>query len=1539
MEIDRLDIAITATVKEAKSQISQLKSELQDLKSTLSGIKKTDAMSNTSKGASKAVSDIKNQNRRIINDTKKTAKTMSTIRDEMYKKPITMPVNFKDAEKQLASFRKQFRENKDYVMAMQKRGTTNSTAYRNAVENMYNAQRGISSTRSWMNSDQGRDSAKKMVANYTKASKSISTIRDEMTKKPIKVPVSFEEAQKRLAEFQSQFAKAKAYVESARKSGDNMGKVFKNNVESMYNAADGIKAMRSFMRKAQEDNLADLTPEQKAFAERLEKVKAGTWDYAKEAAEEAARAAKDVKVANEGVAKSYDDIATSASKAYSTKYVNPNKDVLAQARNAQKGVEPGLRVTPAQQWQNTVNLMKSTIQNFVPNMKYVGEQMRSSIGTAFDNMKTKAKDFQIAMREKGVASGILSYTQNFVALEKQINKTEKAYVDLRNRMERYTATGGSKGSQTYKQYEYDYNNMKKQLDQMRERRLAMRNDGSAYEINTKNAEANLQSLRNAFARVADVAKRTAKVVGRLVINLSGIKQAAKIVRGGFNSLTSHAKRLWKEFERVGKMAKLMLTRMAIRQVLNNVGEGFQSLALHSQEFNATMSGLINSSKTLGYSISGMVSPLINALAPALMKIIELATRATNALNQLLSLLTGATSWNKAKNFTDSWADSIKGAGSAANKAAKEIKKTVLGFDELNQLQDNKDSGSGGGGGGITDMFETVPIEQRWKDAFDWLKKMWDEANFYDLGKLWGEKLRDALESIPWTQIRQTANKLGKSIASLINGFVEVKRLGYDIGYTLAQGVNTVFEFFNGFVHELHWESIGKFIADTFNGFFESIDWELIKDTVITGLKGFANAINSFVKNFHWDNISDFISNAINTVVSGIYNFFKTVDWVGLARNLGDQLNKTIEKIDWRQLGQTIGKILQSAIDFVKTFLKQLNWNDVKKAIKDLIEGFFSEVKADDLKLIIGGLLVLAVGKAVAYAIPLILAKNLATSILSAVFGVGAGGAAGTGVAAASSAGLTIGGAFLAAIGSVFAGVELIKSSWFDPGKADWFGAEAERLQNLKEAYSGVSGTVEIFKEALGYLWYNITGNQEKLDELRNKTITLRDEFGNATKTVDTYGNTVIEMVNNVNGKMHVYNNWAAQIDAVGEAARIGADKMIDIHVAADGTNSALEDTTTIFPKLGENIYKCADAQDSINLYLREYREQLKEATDKNSHYMGTLDVIRQAQEKNVKIHQEAETEYGKFKTVTGEVGLYIKDTKDAYIKAGDAAKDTTDKVSKYMSTTKDEIKVVSDNTLVLKDNKPAYDKAGDAAKDAGKKVENYVGTTKDSIKLVPENTAKLKDSKTAFDKASESAKDATGKLDGFNTATQDVTKKIPDMTKETQNIKTEMSNLGTQASDTTKEVKNAFSADNWTFSGVAEGLRRTFEDAKAAIKRTWNDIADSLNGSYDIGDSTMRIRLPKVYASGGFPEDGLFMANHNELVGKFSNGKTAVANNKQIVDGIQAGVYNAVMSAMANSNSGASYISNEIVVDGDVIARTITKAQEKQQRRYSPQMA
>lgn len=82
----------------------------------------------------------------------------------------------------------------------------------------------------------------------------------------------------------------------------------------------------------------------------------------------------------------------------------------------------------------------------------------------------------------------------------------------------------------------------------------------------------------------------------------------------------------------------------------------------------------------------------------------------------------------------------------------------------------------------------------------------------------------------------------------------------------------------------------------------------------------------------------------------------------------------------------------------------------------------------------------------------------------------------------------------------------------------------------------------------------------------------------------------------------------------------------------------------------------------------------------------------------------------------------------------------------------------------------------------------------------------------------------------------------------------------------------------------------------------------------------------RAYATGGFPEDGLFMANHNELVGQFSNGRTAVVNNNQIVEGIAEGiypaVYDAVYSAMSNTNGSGDVTVN---IDGKAVFNAVRR--------------
>lgn len=66
--------------------------------------------------------------------------------------------------------------------------------------------------------------------------------------------------------------------------------------------------------------------------------------------------------------------------------------------------------------------------------------------------------------------------------------------------------------------------------------------------------------------------------------------------------------------------------------------------------------------------------------------------------------------------------------------------------------------------------------------------------------------------------------------------------------------------------------------------------------------------------------------------------------------------------------------------------------------------------------------------------------------------------------------------------------------------------------------------------------------------------------------------------------------------------------------------------------------------------------------------------------------------------------------------------------------------------------------------------------------------------------------------------------------------------------------------------------------------------------------------FPK-YSTGGFPEDGLFLANHDEMIGQFS-GRNAVINNEQIVNGISDGVYRAMMQAQSDNSRMTNILSD-----------------------------
>ena len=98
------------------------------------------------------------------------------------------------------------------------------------------------------------------------------------------------------------------------------------------------------------------------------------------------------------------------------------------------------------------------------------------------------------------------------------------------------------------------------------------------------------------------------------------------------------------------------------------------------------------------------------------------------------------------------------------------------------------------------------------------------------------------------------------------------------------------------------------------------------------------------------------------------------------------------------------------------------------------------------------------------------------------------------------------------------------------------------------------------------------------------------------------------------------------------------------------------------------------------------------------------------------------------------------------------------------------------------------------------------------------------------------------------------------------------------------------------------------------------------------------------YAEGGFPQTGeMFLAREAgpEMVGRLGK-RTAVANNDQIVDGIRAGVFEAVMSALNASgilkekgNSDNTVVLElTINADSETLYRVVRKGKEKHDGRY-----
>ncbi len=469
----------------------------------------------------------------------------------------------------------------------------------------------------------------------------------------------------------------------------------------------------------------------------------------------------------------------------------------------------------------------------------------------------------------------------------------------------------------------------------------------------------ISQLWGAFKALTKVA---AKFIGLSVgMAFKGIVAPAKAAA---NAIGDMFKRFGNFISAVGRIAIYRGIRTGLKLVTQTAKEGINNLYVWSEQvgnrFEQTMDSFATSFMYLKNSIGAAVSPLLDALAPAVEIVINQLVDFINVLNQVIATLTGATSWRKAIRSAADYSDNIGNLGHQAEEAqdaVKELKKTVMGFDEFNILdpkekttekaKNGKDATGIYGQKGALSFME-MPVN---KDIADWvnkwkdkLKEAWDKADFFDIGEALANKLADLLYSIPWEEkIKPFIVKLAKSLGTFLNGLLDyetsagARRLWDAIAYTIYNAINTALLGYTTFFDTVNWRGIGQGIGYAVKRTLEGIDWDMLAgalaafpNAVIDLINGFClqmtardfytasqhigQTISQAIVNIHWNTFFKDLVGVADRILNAINGALENFDWSGVKDGIIKGIQR-IPKFTWYNLGTDLGKLIVNAADF------------------------------------------------------------------------------------------------------------------------------------------------------------------------------------------------------------------------------------------------------------------------------------------------------------------------------------------------------------------------------------------------------------------------------------------------------------------------------------------------------------------------------------------------------------------------------------------------------------------------------------------------
>lgn len=506
-----------------------------------------------------------------------------------------------------------------------------------------------------------------------------------------------------------------------------------------------------------------------------------------------------------------------------------------------------------------------------------------------------------------------------------------------------------------------------------------------------------QAKKDFQRRLRNVSKAIKDFKNRISSTLSGLKSFASSIKGAIPGANKFGGALGKLASQFKRLFVMRILRNAISAMIKGFQEGIQNVAQYSAALNnldanhanQTMSELASTALYLKNTLGSAAIPALNAILPIIRAIATGFATAVNYVNQFISALSGKSSWTRAKQVTVDYASSLGDVGSSAGgakDAVEDLKRTILGFDEINKLNDaNSSSGSGGsgsGGGGsdsvnASEMFEEVPIDNKvtkWlgdlKPYIDNIKDAWDKVK---------TAVKNLVESEGFKYLISTTFKMVLSgIAQILSSFGDsVTAFKNALNNPLIkQKIDDIKDAWDGVLGSIKdltesdaWKAVIEAVTfagltllesilTSISGLVDAINGgltDLVNNGKVDALKGswedVTNAISDLVKS---DGFKKVVGTVIDLGVTGLSGVFTTITNVinnSLIPALDDlKENGTFDDIkkSWESIWESIKNIsnsevfrvlmdftLKAAIEGISSVLKGM------KGILELIDGIFS----------------------------------------------------------------------------------------------------------------------------------------------------------------------------------------------------------------------------------------------------------------------------------------------------------------------------------------------------------------------------------------------------------------------------------------------------------------------------------------------------------------------------------------------------------------------------------------------------------------------